>query len=150
MNCDYLDAGRALMAAKKQPGDVDSELAHAIRDYCGGVDSVPEYLAEAIGAVQAELKLRVRRAWHESKLAEQKAETDKATEFGAGLANRNSELKAQLRDARETLDSVAYDIGELPARFVAGDVPPAASLIKALPNVLSAIREADSVLNDNS
>jgi hypothetical protein len=61
MNCDYLDAGRALMAAKKQPGDVDSELAHTIRDYCGGVDSVPEYLAEAIGAVQAELKLRVRR-----------------------------------------------------------------------------------------
>lgn len=149
MNCDYYDAGLALMKAKKQPGDVDSELAHAIRDYCGGLESVPEYLTEAIGAVQAELKLRVRRTWHESEMAKQKAETDKANEFGAGHASRNAELKAELRDARERLDSLAYDIGELPARFVAGDVPAAASLIRQLPHVHESIRTADSVLNDN-
>lgn len=150
MNCDYLDAGRALMSAKRQAGDADSELAHVIRDYCGGIDSVPDYLAAAIGAVQAELKLRVRRTWHESQMKEGNTERAALEESLTGHAARNRELCAELKATRSLLGGVAYDIGELPARLVSGDVPAAASLIRTLPDIHKAISEADSVLGDNS
>lgn len=150
MNCDYVDAGLALLKAKRQAGDVDSELAHAIRDYCGGADSVPEYLAEAIGAVQAELKARVRRTWHESKLAELQADAKEAEREAESLGCRIAELVAELSSARQLLDSIGYDVGELPARLALGEVPAAASLIRALPDIRAAVRDADSVLGDNA
>lgn len=148
MNCDYQDAGRALLAAKLQRGDADSELAHAIRDALGGVEQA-DILAEAIGAVSAELKLRVRRSWHESQMAEGVSERAALEDSLSGHARRNSELCAELKSTREKLDSLAYDIGELPARL-ALEVPAASSLIRALPDIRQAVSEADSVLNDNA
>lgn len=62
---------------------------------------------------------------------------------------RDADLVAKLESAKATLDSVAYDVGELPARFVSGDVPAAASLIRTLPAIRQAISNAESVLGDN-
>lgn len=148
MNCDYLDAGRALMAAKLQRGDADSELAHSLADAFNGAANVPDYVAEAIGAVQAELKLRVRRSWHESQMAAGNEERLALEHSLTGHAARNSELCAQLESAKGTLSGVAYDVGEMPAKLIE-ESPPCRSLIFGLPDIRAAIAEAESVLGDN-
>jgi hypothetical protein len=93
----------------------------------------------SFGAMAAELR----------RLQDENAELKKSNALKDSAERRRVELVAELQDVRGKLDSVAYDIGELPARFVAGDIPAAASLIRALPDIRQAISDADSVLGDN-
>jgi hypothetical protein len=83
------------------------------------------------------------------RLQDENAELNKTAAANDGAERRRVELVAQLDSARGTLDSLLYDIGELPARLLEGDIPAAASLIRSLPDVKEAIREAESVLGDN-
>lgn len=83
------------------------------------------------------------------RLQDQSEEQRRSLALTEAAERRRVELVAELQSVRELMDSLAYDIGELPARFVAGDVPAAASIIAALPKLRDAIRDADSVLGDN-
>jgi len=93
----------------------------------------------SFGAMAAELR----------RLQDENAELKKSRGLIDSAERRRVELVAELQSLRDKADSVAYDIGELPARFVSGDVPAAASLIRSLPDIRQAIRDADSVLGDN-
>lgn len=93
----------------------------------------------SFGAMAAELR----------RLQDQNAELKKSRGLIDSAERRRVEAVAELQSLRDKADSLAYDIGELPARFVAGDVPAAASLIRNLPELQQAIRDADSVLGDN-
>jgi hypothetical protein len=93
----------------------------------------------SFGAMAAELR----------RLLYENAELKKAAALQDSAERRRVEAVAELQATRDKLDSIAYDVGELPARFVSGDVPAAASLIRALPDIRQAIRDADSVLGDN-
>jgi hypothetical protein len=83
------------------------------------------------------------------RLQDSEAELKKAASLQASAERRRVEAVAELQTIRDKLDSVAYDVGELPARLALGDVPAAASLIRALPDIRQAIADADSVLGDN-
>jgi hypothetical protein len=93
----------------------------------------------SFGAMAAELR----------RLQDQNEEQKRSLQLMEGAERRRVEAVAELRSMRDKLDSVAYDVGELPARFISGDVPAAASLIRALPDIRQAIADADSVLGDN-
>lgn len=133
------DAGRVVTIAAARLADDMEEAFGSFRTIAESSNFAGARVLASFGAMAAELR----------RLQDEGAAQKESIRLLEAAERRRVEAVAELRDVRDKLDSVAYDVGELPARFIAGDVPAAVSLIRSLPELQQAIRDADSVLGDN-